>query len=90
MRRSHSAGLLAERFQRLLDDPHAPIQHFLDRNKAQRFLAQPKDYGKPWFGHLMADPQMLPTFCRLTTGWNSAAWVEAHGLEFSLDKPPDG
>ena len=40
VRRSHSAGLLAEQFQRLLlDDPHAPIHRFLDRNKAQRFHA---------------------------------------------------
>ena len=65
VRRSHSADLLAERFYGLLDDPHAPIHRFLDRNKARRFLAQPKDYGKPWFGQLMAGPQMLAYFLQI-------------------------
>lgn len=65
VRRSHSADLLAERFHGLLDDPHAPIHRFLDRNKARRFLAQPKDYGKPWFGQLMAGPQMLAYFLQI-------------------------
>lgn len=58
-------ALLAERFQRLLDEPHAPIHRFLDRKKAQRFLSQPKDYGKPWFGQLMAGPQMLAYFLQV-------------------------
>ena len=57
--------LLAERFQRLLDDPHAPIHRFLDQKKARRFLSQPKDYGKPWFGQLMAGPQMLAYFLQI-------------------------
>lgn len=58
-------ALLAERFQRLLDDPHAPIHRFLDQKKARRFLSQPKDYGKPWFGQLMAGPQMLAYFLQI-------------------------
>lgn len=51
--------LLAERFQNMLDDPGAPAAALIDRKKAARFLASPKDYGKPWFGQLMAAPQML-------------------------------
>lgn len=58
-------ALLVERFQRLLDDPHAPIHRFLDRKKARQFLSQPKDYGKPWFGQLMAGPQMLAYFLQI-------------------------
>lgn len=58
-------ALLVERFQRLLEDPHAPIHRFLDRKKAQQFLSQPKDYGKPWFGQLMAGPQMLAYFLQI-------------------------
>ena len=52
-------SLLTERFCRVLADPQAPIQRFLDQKKAARFLEQPKDYGRPWFGQLMAGPQMI-------------------------------
>lgn len=38
------------------------------------FLAQPKDYGKPWFGQLMAGPQMLAYFLQVN------AWMEDYGL----------
>ena len=27
--------------------------------KLSRFLDSPKDYGKPWYGQLMAGPQMI-------------------------------
>lgn len=55
-------------------DTQAPIHRFLDREKAARFLAQPKDYGKPWFGQLMAGPQMLAYFLQVN------AWMEDYGL----------
>ena len=32
---------------------------FVDAEKARRFLEAPKDYGRPWFGQLMAGPQMI-------------------------------
>ena len=50
---------LSRAFAALLDDPGAPINRFLDREKCLRFLQSPKDYGRPWFGQLMAGPQML-------------------------------
>ena len=30
-----------------------------DREKVKRFLDSPKDYGKPWYGQLMAGPQTV-------------------------------
>lgn len=67
-------ALLAERFQRMLDDPQAPVHRFLDQKKAARFLAQPKDYGKPWFGQLMAGPQMLAYFLQVNY------WMKHYGI----------
>ena len=58
-------ALLTEAFRQVLADPQAPVHRFLDRNKAERFLAQPKDYGKPWFGQLMAGPQMIAYFLQV-------------------------
>lgn len=51
--------ILARRFQALLENRAAPIQQFIDREKAERFLASPGDYAHPWFGQLMAGPQMI-------------------------------
>ena len=32
---------------------------FLDMEKTERFLQMSTDYGNPWYGQLMAGPQML-------------------------------
>ncbi len=52
-------AILTQRFRKVLEDRTAPINRFLDREKAERFLSSPKDYGRPWFGQLMAGPQMI-------------------------------
>lgn len=67
-------ALLSERFEQMLQNKEAPIHRFLDNKKAERFLAQPKDYGKPWFGQLMAGPQMLAYFLQVND------WMEMYGI----------
>ena len=67
-------ALLVERFQRMLSNPQAPVLRFLDQKKAAQFLAQPKDYGKPWFGQLMAGPQMIAYFLQVNY------WMEFYGI----------
>ena len=52
-------ALLIERVREILDDSHAPVLTFLDKQKVEAFLKAPSDYGKPWYGQLMAAPQML-------------------------------
>ena len=68
-------ALLAERFRQMLANPQAPVHRFLDKDKAARFLAQPKDYGKPWFGQLMAGPQMLAYMLQVNF------WMERYGIK---------
>lgn len=51
--------ILSIRFTEILEDPSAPVNSLIDEEKARRFLETPKDYGKPWFGQLMAGPQMF-------------------------------
>ena len=67
-------ALLTERFKQILADPKAPVRRFLDPQKAARFLAQPKDYGKPWFGQLMAGPQMLAYILQINY------WMVRYGI----------
>jgi len=52
-------ALLVKRMREMMENPASPILPFLDRKKTERFLASPSDYGKPWYGQLMAAPQML-------------------------------
>lgn len=35
------------------------LREILDKEKLENFIQSPKDYGKPWYGQLMAGPQML-------------------------------
>ena len=55
----HYEALLADQLKEVLASPNAPIRTFLDKMKVLRFLDTPSDYGKPWYGQLMAGPQML-------------------------------
>lgn len=49
---------LADRLRLIISDTKAPINRYIDQEKVLQFLNAPKDYGKPWFGQLMAGPQM--------------------------------
>lgn len=51
--------MLGDRLKEVLADPSAPIRTLLDTKKVRAFLNSPSDYGKPWYGQLMAGPQML-------------------------------
>ncbi|MDE7299844.1 MAG: asparagine synthase (glutamine-hydrolyzing), partial [Lachnospiraceae bacterium] len=50
--------ILKERFRGLLQDKSQPIHALIDGKKAEQFMAMPSDYAKPWYGQLMAGPQL--------------------------------
>ncbi len=43
----------------VIEDTDSPINQFIDKQKVYRFMSSPSNYGKPWYGQLMAGPQML-------------------------------
>ena len=51
--------LLTQRFSDLLKDSSSPLLPLLDLTAINAFLTNPKDYGAPWYGQLMAGPQMI-------------------------------
>ena len=51
--------MLGRRLKEVMEDSSAPILKLVDREKVLTFIASVKDYGKPWYGQLMAGPQML-------------------------------
>ena len=69
--------LVRERLLEILDDKNAPI-HGLVNEKVLRegLLVSAGDYGRPWFGQLMAGPQMIAWLIQLSL------WMERFGLSF--------
>jgi len=51
--------ILVETFSEIINDPNSPIMSFIDKNKALSFIQSPAEYGNPWFGQLMASPQLI-------------------------------
>jgi asparagine synthase (glutamine-hydrolysing) len=53
--------LLRERMREILHDTSSPIRGLIDREKTLAFIDSPKSQqsDNPWFGQLMAAPQML-------------------------------
>lgn len=51
--------LLRLRLTHILNDSLQPIHKILSKEAIQALANEPNDFGKPWFGQLMAGPQML-------------------------------
>ena len=66
--------LLIQRFYQIIQNSNAPIAPLIDKDKAITFLKSPKEYGKPWFGQLMAGPQLIAYFIQLNY------WMEKYHL----------
>lgn len=52
-------NLLRHRLLDIMHSPNEPIHRIVSREKVDSFLNTPSDYGRPWYGQLMAGPQML-------------------------------
>lgn len=66
--------LLVQEMNGILNRPNSPILSFVDKKKLQTFMQSPKEYGKPWFGQLMAGPQLLAYFIQINY------WMEKYHL----------
>lgn len=70
--------LLCKKMQEVLQEPSSPILEFLDTAKTEEFLKSPKDYGKPWYGQLMAGPQMIAYLLQVNY------WLEKYQIKTEL------
>lgn len=60
--KTHNPGyekIVREKLRHVLRDGSQPIHKLLSRDVADGLLNESFDYGKPWYGQLMAGPQML-------------------------------
>lgn len=66
--------VLCKRFTEIIKNPNAPIAPLIDTKKALHFMESPKEYGKPWYGQLMAGPQLIAYFIQINY------WMEKYHL----------
>lgn len=66
--------LLADRLRKILEQKSSPILEIVDKKKVLAFLESPKDYGRPWYGQLMAGPQMIAYLLQIDY------WMERYHL----------
>lgn len=57
--------LIYDRFKDILSDNNSPILQFVDKNEALKFMDGEGNYTKPWFGQLMAGPQLIAYYLQI-------------------------
>ena len=57
--------LLKEAFAEILKREDEPVRQLIDEKRARTFLETPMSYAKPWYGQLMAGPQMLAYYLQI-------------------------
>lgn len=65
---------LIQKLTAILEDTNAPIQPLIDRKKVQTFMASHKELGRPWYGQLMAGPQLMAYYIQLNY------WMKSYHL----------
>ncbi len=72
-------NILKNKIREILEDKNAPILPIIDKDKVFEFIKLPSNYGKPFFGQLMAGPQMLAYIIQINH------WLKTYNCEASFD-----
>lgn len=70
--------LLRGEIVRVLERKDAPLNRLLDGRKVKAFLQCPSDYGKPFYGQLMAGPQLLGYLLQINY------WLEKYHIRLEI------
>lgn len=52
-------NLLSQALRKIIQNSNSPILSIIDKKKVETFLKAPSEYGRPWYGQLMAAPQLI-------------------------------
>lgn len=61
-----------------LSKPDCPLLAIVDKEKAANFCRQTKDLSRPWYGQLMAGPQLVAHYLQILY------WLEMYHIEISI------
>ena len=70
--------MLGKELLSVMKHPEEPIRELIDPKKLKDFLESPKDYGKPWYGQLMAGPQMIAYLLQINY------WLKTYQIQLKL------
>jgi asparagine synthase (glutamine-hydrolysing) len=59
----------------ILEDTHSPLLSLINMKEIKAMINSSSDYGKPWFGQLMATPQMFAYLIQVDM------WMRKYGVE---------
>lgn len=68
-------ALLKDKLRSVLHDSNAPLTELIDPSKTERYLTRPSDYSKPFYGQLMAGPQLLAYLLQINY------WLEHYHIQ---------
>mgnify|MGYP002725244295 FL=1 len=71
-------ALLKKNLKEVLSDSAAPITKLVNHEYLERLMRTTSDYGKPWFGQLMATPQMYAYLIQMNY------WMEKYHVQLRL------
>ncbi len=61
-----------------LRKPDCPLHAIIDREKAESFCRQVKDLGRPWYGQLMAGPQLVAYYLQILY------WIDIYKIKIMI------
>ncbi len=70
--------MLGRKLMEIIKKKDTPIRQFLDEEKVRQFIESPSDYGKPWYGQLMAGPQLLAFMLQMNY------WLSKYKIEIQV------
>ncbi len=70
--------IIHDRLAKIVQDEEEPIHAVLDKKQAENLLNTKSDYGKPWFGQLMAGPQLMAYLLQINY------WLKKYEIKIEL------
>jgi asparagine synthase (glutamine-hydrolysing) len=62
----------------ILEDKNSPVHKLVNKRYIKEIMSQPSDYGKPWFGQLMAMPQLYAYIIQLDM------WLKEYNIQIDI------
>ena len=70
--------IIRRRLEQVMKDGEEPLHLLVDPDAVAQMLGERSDYGKPWFGQLMAGPQMIAYLLQINY------WLKKYEIEIEL------
>jgi hypothetical protein len=70
--------LVKQRLTEVLSNGEEPLHKLISQSAAAELLSEKSDYGKPWFGQLMAGPQMMAYLLQINY------WLKKYDIAIEL------